>query len=233
MPASTGSSSPRGEEKTKRGTGTPARAWQDSIGFNGLFVPSDSQSTTRREDAPSPFRTGRSARATVESSRVPRPPARFFLVDYGLLPFVFNVLLNAGIAWLFFMSLSSVPLWGPQSIAGDTIITCFLLPCIACLICTPLIRGETRRGRIPRNDVPAGPGHWIARFTASAKKRSVLFGLIGLALAAPLSIAALTLSGVDAMSLTTFVWFKGLFAGTLAAVFVPWIAAAALHDAPR
>jgi hypothetical protein len=164
---------------------------------------------------------------------VPRPPAKFFLVDYGILPFLFNVLLNAGIAWLFFMSLSSVPLWGPQSIAGDTIITCFLLPCIACLICTPLVRSETRRGRIPLSTEVTGPGLWMARKTPSAKKRAVLFGLIGLAIAAPLSVVALSLSGVEAMSLTTFVWFKGLFAGTLAVIFVPWIAAAALHDAPR
>lgn len=158
---------------------------------------------------------------------------RYLLVDYGIVPVVFNVLLNAGLAWLFFRNLSDVPLWGPQSLALDAVFTCFLLPCIACLIVTPLVRGDVRRGRVPREPGTTGLAAWFAARSSSARKRSVFFGLAGLALAAPVTVALLALTARDGMILTNFVLFKGLFAGALAAIFVPLIAAAALRDAPR
>ena len=53
---------------------------------------------------------------------------RYLLLEQGLGSIVINVVLNAAIAWLLFRGLDVVPLWGNQSIAGDTIATTLIPP---------------------------------------------------------------------------------------------------------
>ena len=62
---------------------------------------------------------------------------RFLLLEQGIGSAVVNFLLNGAIAWLVFRGVAQVPLWGQQSIAGDTIGTCFFLPFLTTLIVTP------------------------------------------------------------------------------------------------
>src|SRR3990172_10008910 len=75
---------------------------------------------------------------------------RFLLVDQGVAPAIFNFVLNGAIAWLLFHSAASVPLWGPSSVAIDTLITAFLLPFLTCLIVSGIVDRQVARGRIPR-----------------------------------------------------------------------------------
>ena len=67
---------------------------------------------------------------------------RYLVVEQGVGAAVFNFVLNAVIAWLMFRRQDVVPLWGQQSIAGDTIGTSLLLPLITCLVVTRLARGH-------------------------------------------------------------------------------------------
>jgi hypothetical protein len=46
---------------------------------------------------------------------------RFLVLEQGIGSALFNFVLNGAIAWLLFRSFERVPLWGQQSIAGDTI----------------------------------------------------------------------------------------------------------------
>ena len=84
---------------------------------------------------------------------------------------MFNFLLNGAIAWLLFRSLERVPLWGQQSIAGDTIGTCFFLPFFTALIVTPLVRRRVRAGSVAPLGVDARdhpPLGWLPAGPASA-----------------------------------------------------------------
>ncbi len=159
-----------------------------------------------------------------------RMPLRYLLVDYGVMPFAFNALLNAGIAWVLFRGLPTVPLWGPQSVGGDALATAFLLPAIACLIVTPLVRRDVRQGRQSRVNAPSGLGATLARLTPSARKRSLIAGLIGLSVAGPLSVGVLLALGIRSLELNSFLVWKALSTGLLAAACVPSFAAAALRD---
>src|SRR5438874_2612083 len=73
---------------------------------------------------------------------------RYLLLEQGVGAAVFNLVLNAAIAWAMFRSVAVVPLWGQQSIMGDTIGTCFLLPLLTCLIATRLVRSHVRAGKV-------------------------------------------------------------------------------------
>jgi hypothetical protein len=77
---------------------------------------------------------------------------RFLLLEQGIGAAVVNSLLNGAIAWLLFRSLERVPLWGQQSIAGDTLATCFFLPLIPTLIVTPLVRRRVLAGTVAAVD---------------------------------------------------------------------------------
>ena len=157
---------------------------------------------------------------------------RYLLVEQGVGAAVFNFVLNAAIAWAMFRSVALVPLWGQQSIMGDTIGTCFLLPLITCLVATRLARGHVRAGKV----APLGwtrASHpvlgWLPQSTA---RRGVALGLACIALLAPLAFIALGLLGVAGLPFWRFVLFKAVFAALAAALVTPLVALWAIAEAP-
>src|SRR5207249_1040211 len=72
---------------------------------------------------------------------------RYLVLEQGVGAAIVNFVLNAAIAALLFYSQATIPLWGTQSIAGDTIGTTFFLPFLTCLIVTRVARGQMRGGR--------------------------------------------------------------------------------------
>jgi hypothetical protein len=146
---------------------------------------------------------------------------RFLILEEGVGSVIVNLILNGLIAYLMFRGAESVPLWGQQSIAGDTIGTTFFLPLITCLIVTRLAGGQVRAGRFaPLTGTPLGL-QWMPR---RALWRGVVLGLICVVLVAPPAIAALTLLGVTQQGFWNFVVFKAVFAAALGAVVTPLIA---------
>jgi hypothetical protein len=155
---------------------------------------------------------------------------RYLVLEQGIGAALFNFLLNGAIAWVLFRSLESVPLWGDQSIAGDTIGTTFLLPVFTCLIVTRLARSQLASGRLPAIPWPRS-GHAALRLLpARTWVRAVVLGLVCLVVAAPPVIWGLQALGVESMGFWRFVAFKATFAAVLAAVFTPLIALSALAD---
>ena len=73
---------------------------------------------------------------------------RFLVLEQGVGSVVVNLAINGAVAFLMFRGAASVPLWGQQSIAGDTVGTTFLLPFITCLVVTKLARAQVRAGRV-------------------------------------------------------------------------------------
>lgn len=155
----------------------------------------------------------------------------YALRDQGIGAAIVNFLINGAIAWLMFRSLAAVPLWGQQSIAGDTIGTGFFLPFITCLIVTPLTLRQVRSGTLPvpawsRVDHPL-----LARLPRGAAARGAVLGAIGALLLAPPVVFALSALGVGELELWRFIAFKAIFAAILAALVSPLIALAAIGDA--
>jgi hypothetical protein len=155
---------------------------------------------------------------------------RFLVLEQGVGAAVFNFLLNGAIAWLTFSSLERVPLWGQQSIAGDTIGTAFLLPFFTCLVVTRLAHGQMRAGRLPALPWSRASHPALGRLPSGTWARAVVLGLIGVAVAAPLALWAMVGLGVEGMSFWGFIAFKATFAAVLAALLTPIVALCALGD---
>jgi hypothetical protein len=155
---------------------------------------------------------------------------RYLLLEQGIGAAVFNFVLNGAIAWLLFRTQDEVPLWGQQSIAGDTIVTSLLLPLITCLIVTPMARRHVRGGRI----VPLGwtrETHgalgWLPRGTVA---RAFVLGLLCMVAISPLTLLGLALLHVAKLGMWKFVLFKASFAAAEALVVTPLIALWAIAE---
>lgn len=149
---------------------------------------------------------------------------RFLLLEQGIGSAVFNFVLNGAIAWLLFRSVDPVPMWGQQSIAGDTIATCFFLPFFTALVVTPLVRRRVRAGGLAalewtRETHP--PLGWLPEGTG---KRALVLGIVCTLVVAPLSVWALGVLQVGDLAFWPFVVFKAAFAAALALVVTPVIA---------
>lgn len=153
---------------------------------------------------------------------------RYLLVEQGVGAGVFNVLLNAAIAWVMFRGAATVPLWGQQSIGGDTLGTGFVLPLLTTLIASRIVRGHVRAGHVPAMAWPDGA---LGRMPRGLVVRGAVLGAVGIVIASIPATQALGAAGVEEMSLGGFVAFKALFAGALATVVTPIVARLALADA--
>jgi hypothetical protein len=112
--------------------------------------------------------------------------------------------------------------------SGDLVATAFLLPLLVCLIVTPLVRAEARRGKI----APAEPSQvLLSRVLPNGLVfRGIILGALALVTIAPLTILALHALGVREMSFWQFVSFKAAFGGALATLITPVVALRALMD---
>jgi len=156
---------------------------------------------------------------------------RFLAIHQGLVPAMINFVLNGAIAWALFRNAGSVPLWGGESNIGiDTLSTCFLLPAITCLIVTPLVRGQVKKGAAPAF-AGALPG-WLAPFQRALPARAAAIGLAGVVLGGGIVLGGLGAAGIEALGVAPFVTFKAIYAGILAALVTPAIGLLALADRP-
>ena len=158
------------------------------------------------------------------------PQHRHYLfVEQGIGAGIFNFLLNGAIAWLLFRGMTTVPLWGQQSIGGDTLWTTFLLPLFTTLIASRIVRGHVRTGHVPAMPwPPSSPGRRTPR---SLGLRGFLLGVVFVLAVGLPATRVLEAAGVAEMSFGRFLAFKAAFAGALAVLVTPLVARAALADA--
>jgi hypothetical protein len=154
---------------------------------------------------------------------------QYLMLEQGVGAGIFNLLLNGAIAWLVFRGATTVPLWGQQSIGGDTIITAFMLPFLTTLIASRVVRGHVRKGSVPAF---AWNGSRLAAWMPSGLTlRGALLGAVGVVVAGIPTTHLLARLGIVEMTFGGFVVFKALFAAVLATIVTPLIARAALADA--
>ena len=155
---------------------------------------------------------------------------RYLALEQGLGAVLINFVLNFGIAWAGFRSMSAIPMWGAQSIAGDTIGTSFFLPLLTCLIVTPLARREVTRGRLPAFEHGLGDYPLLASLPNTTWRRGLVLGVAATALIAPIVIFAFHSAGLDGIAPRPFMWIKATYAGVLAGIVTPLVAIGALAD---
>lgn len=155
---------------------------------------------------------------------------RKHLVGQGLMGAGIHVMLNGAVGWMLYRHLPRTPLYGEQSIAGDIVVTSFLLPALVCLIATPLIRNEVRTAGLPAASW-LGPGSSRAAYVpGNLLLRAVVLGVLSALLVSPVTIWTLHTLGVDGLEFWIFVALKASFAAALAAAITPMVAAWALED---
>ena len=155
---------------------------------------------------------------------------RFLLLEQGIGSAGINFAINGAIAWLLFRQMAIVPLWGQQSIAGDTIGTTFFLPFFTCLIVTRLAQRRVGSGGLPalgwrRESRPA-----LGWMPATTFRRALALGAVCTLVVAPPTLIALAALDVTDLSFSCFLAFKATFAAGLAAVVTPIIALGAIAD---
>ncbi len=133
-----------------------------------------------------------------------------------------NMVFNGLIAWLLLRGGSALTWGGEHSFVVDVLATAFLLPFIVALIVIPLQRGKLRKGKLQ----PLSLGQDSAlqsladRFPDSVFKGALLFGLIGVAVVAPLTLLGIYLAGIQSFQPAAYAAFKGVWAGLMAGLLV-------------
>ncbi len=158
---------------------------------------------------------------------------RYLVLEQGVGAAFVNFVLNGLIAWAMFRGHEVVPLWGQQSIAGDTIGTTFMLPLLTCLIVTPLARQQVHHGRFAALGWSVDSHPTLAWVPTRTFWRGLAIALACTIAVAPISIFALDTLQLTAMNFWSFVTFKASFAALLAAVVTPFIALWAIARMPE
>lgn len=155
---------------------------------------------------------------------------RFLAVEQIIVPTLFNLVFNAGLGWVVFRGHTPVPLWGDPSLGADILGMLFFLPCFTCLIATPLIKRAAQAGKVDRLTI-APEEHRVLRYLPrSLWLRSGLVGIVCVFAFGPVSLGVLSAMGLHQWTLTDAIWFKGVYAGVLAALVTPIIALYALSQ---
>ena len=145
---------------------------------------------------------------------------------------VSNAFFNGLIAWLLLRNGPALAWGGEHSFAVDVVATSLLLPLIIALIVIPLQRSKLSKGKLQSINLGSDSRlQAIANyFPASTFKSALLFGLLGMCLIAPLTLAVFFALGIDSVAPLHYALFKGIWAGLMAAVLVLPMVLLALRD---
>ena len=151
-------------------------------------------------------------------SQDPRSHLRHEVLVGGISNMVFNGL----IAWLLLRGGAALTWGGEHSFMIDVFATALLLPFIVALIVIPLQRGKLRKGKL--QPISLGTDSALQsladRFPNSVFKSALLFGLIGVAVIAPITLLGIYLAGIQSFEPTAYAVFKGVWAGLMAGLLV-------------
>jgi hypothetical protein len=141
---------------------------------------------------------------------------RRYLLAHGRDELLVNAAVNAAIAWWLVHRLAVVPGWGKISFGVDTLVAGLLLGVVVTFIVTWRMHRRLRRGEVaPMDHWPRGAAAWAHRLPVKLPARAAVLGLYGV-LWAVLVLVLLRIAGVRAMSPSTFIVYKALFAGWVA-----------------
>ncbi len=101
---------------------------------------------------------------------------------------VVNFVMNAAIAYGIFRTMPAIPLWGFDSIAGDTIATAFLLPLILTAIVTTITHKKIQNGTLPTSDWRRSSHPLLGKLPQKTWVRDLIFGVSFMAVSTTIAI---------------------------------------------
>ncbi len=133
-----------------------------------------------------------------------------------------NMVFNGLIAWLLLRNGPALGWGGQHSFAMDILATALLLPLIVALIVIPLQRRKLREGKLAPINLGAGSFCQAVadRLPASTLGSALVFGLLGVGIIAPATLALFYLLGIEQVMPLDYALFKGVWAGLMAGVLV-------------
>lgn len=139
-------------------------------------------------------------------------------------------LINGAIAWWLNRGSLELAFRGEPGLVGDFLITAFLLPLITCLIVSPLVIRQVRKGQVAALEPTRSMAARL--YSRSSWLRGTLAGLLGMLLSLPF-LLLWSWQGPMVITLNEFVATKVVFTGVLGALVTPLIAWWALVYASR
>jgi hypothetical protein len=158
-----------------------------------------------------------------------REHRRFLVVDQLIAAAVVNLLINYAVAWCIFRRIPSVGLHASPGIAGDTVVTAFLLPLITAFATAFVVRLRVVRGQLPPLVLAAAnaPAWW----RRAVWRRGTLLGVAAVLVLALPTVGLFALFGIEQLPLPRFLWFKAGFAAGVGLLVTPPLGWWALIDA--
>jgi hypothetical protein len=136
--------------------------------------------------------------------------------------FFFNAVVNGIIAYFIGRSATMLLIWGKGSFGGDIVATAFFLLIIVSLVVIPLKKRSVRKGTVPSLE-------WnqrlflhriLSKFPQNTILCSLVFGSIGLAFIAPLTLLPFWAMGISQITPQSYIIFKSIWGGCLVAVMI-------------
>jgi hypothetical protein len=156
---------------------------------------------------------------------------QYLLIDLVIGTAITNFVINIAVGYGLFRTMSTIPLWGSQSIAGDTIGTAFLLPLIFTPIITMMTHKKIQKGTLPASNWRRSSHALLGKLPQKTWGRALIFGLLFLAISASITILLLKVLNITEMNLWPFIFFKASFSAVLAVLVAPIVAICAIGDA--
>jgi len=156
---------------------------------------------------------------------------KYIFFDQGIVSAIINFSINFALGFVFFQSVSLIPLWGSSSIISDSIIMVFVLTSLTVLVITFVTNLKVKQKKLTALTWRRSSHPVLKLLPANIWWRSIIMGIIYLIILIPLIILALTLLKVQSMTFWNFVLFKASFAGINAFLVGPLSAFSALGDA--
>ena len=144
-----------------------------------------------------------------------------YMVKETLFSVVFNIALNATIGILLFHAAETIPLYGPRSIAGDTIATAFLLSFLVSLIVSPLTKRRMRKGHIPNWEQEATRYRVLRILPSGTLPGALVLAVLVTTVTIPIALATFNALSVTELTFIAFVAYKSTLAAILAAIVTP------------
>lgn len=130
-----------------------------------------------------------------------------------------NTFFNGVIAWLLLRNSSNLTLAGEHSFAVDVMATAFILPFIVTLIVIPLNKRKLRQN--PALQVTLDQTRLmdfiLLRFPANLWLRALCFGFATMLVISPITLVPLWAMGIHEFTPLAYSFFKGVWAGLMAA----------------
>lgn len=155
---------------------------------------------------------------------------RYLILDQCVVPGLFNALLGGWIAWSVNRDIQEIPFWGSKSVVADFLLTAIALPFIVCLIVSPLVAYQIRKGKIDRSALHLVKSAWLP--SRSVWVRAILVTLVSIVLSSPVLLLWFWL-GPQSISVETFVAAKMIFVAVVSGAMTALIAWWALLDTSR